>query len=37
MLPQTPDEKLAAVRQAYLSHIIPSIQLIYEKTNLAQE
>jgi hypothetical protein len=36
-LPKTPDEKLAAVREAYLSHIIPGIQRVYERTNQVRE
>lgn len=37
MLPQNPNEKMDAVKEAYLSHIIPNIMVVYEKTNLLQE
>jgi len=36
-LAQKPNEKLAAVREAYLLDIIPNIRRIYEKTNRVRE
>jgi hypothetical protein len=32
-LPETPDEKLAVVKEAYLLRIASGIQRVYEKTN----
>jgi hypothetical protein len=37
VLAQTYEDKLAAVREAYLRHIIPGIQRVYEKTNQVRE
>ena len=36
-LTQKPNEKLAAVREAYLLHIIPSIRRVYKKANQVRE
>jgi len=37
VLPKNPYEKFVAVKEAYLTHIIPSIRLVYEKTNKVRE
>lgn len=34
---RTPEEKLTAVKEAYLIHIIPGVQRVYEKTNQVRE
>jgi hypothetical protein len=34
---RTPQEKLAAVKEAYLLHIIPGVQRVYERTNQVRE
>jgi hypothetical protein len=36
-LPETPADKLNAVKEAYTFHIIPNIQLVYESTGLVLE
>jgi len=37
MTAQAPEDKLAAVKEAYLVHIIPGIQRVYDKTNQVRE
>jgi len=34
---KTPQEKLAAVKSAYLLHILPGVQHVYERTNQVRE
>ncbi len=37
MLATTPEEKIRVVKDAYITDIIPSIRVLYEKTNQARE